>query len=174
MNMHTYIHVHAYVPFQCFISPMPRGLRRISEGASIQLIRSSSRGISARWSWLVPQHRDASIQRLNSSFDTPRRAQCMYSGDIPLMKSKEFKQESHDGPLTPVTYMMCNIHQQVRIISNAIKAQCDGHMFTAKWSGLLPQQCWVRQSVFPWCSTEHVYIHAVYKHCDIGTGQLHS
>lgn len=37
-------------------------------------------------------------------FVIPNRVQCMYSGDIALMKSKYLKQYSQEGPLTPLTY----------------------------------------------------------------------
>ena len=107
--MHACVCTCTHVPFQCLRSLMPRGLWRISDGTSIWLIRCSSKGMSAR----RPQVQLwPSIQRFNSSLDTPRSAQCMYSGDIPLMKSKEFRQQSHEGPLTPVTYSV--YHQEIQ------------------------------------------------------------
>ena len=94
------------LPFQCFMSLIPRGFLRTSDGTDIPLNLSSSKGISGCRLWRVLRLRLVSVHMYKRVFVTPNSVPCMYSGDTDLTKSKELKHDNQEGPLIPLTYII--------------------------------------------------------------------
>ena len=79
---------------QPYLSNAPRGSLLISVSTCICFILFS---MACR---LVCSALDLLIHKSSTNLDTPRRAKCIYSGDIVFTISKYLKQLSHDGPFT--------------------------------------------------------------------------
>ena len=76
-------------------------------------------------------HLAVSIHKLSSSLFTPSKTQCMYSTEKPQTGSKEGRQESHDGPLIPLTWNVVDTHTHNFAFNNNYSQLTIMFLFTA-------------------------------------------